>query len=276
MKKLTCCLITAIAAQLITLTGFAQTAIALKPAPAHVVIDGDIKEWGDSLNYFNDATRLFYTLANDKDNLYLVVKTNDPATQAKILSSGIAFGIDTKGRKKDTYSITFPVQEQYGLNTQGGSDKKLEAHLTKLRRMKVDGFKDVDNDLITLQNTYGFNTAINYDEKGFLVYEEVIPLKLFHADDLMAKEWAFNIKVNSPQKTAKADDDEDDDVHSSQMGRSGRGGGGGGGGGRGGRGGGGGGGRGGHSRTGDAGDTDPGGSSVKSADFWGKFVLAKP
>jgi uncharacterized membrane protein YgcG len=275
MKKFTSCLITAIATSFIALNCIAQTPINLKHAPANVVIDGNLEEWGDSLSYFNDATRLFYTLANDKDNLYLVVKTNDPATQAKILSSGLELSVDAKDRKKSTYSVTFPIQEQYGQSIEGGDgDKKLEASMTKLRRIKADGFKDVENDLITLQNTYGFKIALSYDEKGFLEYEEVIPLKLFHADEFMGKEWAFNIKVNGPQKSPKADGDDDDDTHNSQTGGGGRGGrgGGGGGGGRGGRGGGG--GRGGQGRAGGD-DSSSGGGASKSADFWGKFVLAK-
>ena len=255
--------------QLIAHTGYAQTAFLLKPAPANISIDGSLTEWGDSLSYYNNETQVNYTFANDKDNLYLVLKTNNPVLEDKILASGITLSIDTKGKKKSSYSVTFPVQEQQGkafgdVNT--AQDKKLEIGLTKLRRLKADGFKDVEYDLITLQNTYGFKAAVNYNAHGFLVYEEAIPLALFHADDLKKNEWAFNIQINGHQSAKKDDNNEG---RSSAMG-------GGRGGGRGGSSGGRGGGRGGAGRrSGEGDDEDTNGASSKSVDFWGKFILAK-
>lgn len=67
-------------------TTYAQTSgiIDLKPAPTTVAIDGSLQEWGDSLNYYNDKTKVRYTLANDKTNLYLVAKTKDLIQQANI------------------------------------------------------------------------------------------------------------------------------------------------------------------------------------------------
>jgi len=197
--------------------------------------------------------------------------------QANILSWGVTLGIDTKGRKKSSYNVTFPFQEADSPEPLGDNtdkEKKYEASLTKLKRIKADGFKDVENDVFTLQNTYGFRVAIDYDTHGELVYEEVIPLSLFHADELKKNEWAFNIKINGPQPIAKKEGEGDD----AQQGMGGRGGGhrggGGGGGGRGGAGAGGfgGGGRGGHGNQG-GGDQGSGGAP-KSVDFWSKFTLA--
>lgn len=249
--------------------------INLKPAPANVAVDGSLTEWGDSLSYYNSETQFNYTLANDKDNLYLALKTNDPVEQARILSWGITLSVDTKGRKKSTYSVIFPVQEQdnpaFTNSTASAQDKRLQISLTKFKKLKADGFKDVEYDLITLENTYGFRAAINYDAHGFMVYEEKIPLSLFHADDLKKTEWAFDIKINSPQLAAKPDTDDGEAInggagrHGGAGGRRGGGMGGGmGGGGRGGRGG-----AGGNS----SGETPK--SAPKPVDFWGKFVLAK-
>ncbi|MCC8425193.1 hypothetical protein [Mucilaginibacter sp. UR6-11] len=253
-------------------SSYAQTN-TLKPAPANVTIDGSLKEWGDSLSYYNPETQLNYTLANDKDNLYLVLKTNDPIQQHGILTWGITLGIDTRGHKKSTYSVTFPVQEQGFGNDDATDDPKLAISFSKLKRIKADGFKDVENDIFTLQNTYGFRVAMDYDKRGFLVYEEVIPLALFHADELKKNEWAFDIKINAPQLAA--DKPTDDAGKNENMGsRGGEGGGHRGGGGRGGAGGGRGGmggGRGGQ-YSGNAGHHD---SAAKPVDFWAKYTLAK-
>ncbi|MDB4925712.1 hypothetical protein [Mucilaginibacter sp.] len=281
MKKNCAFLILIFAIQLLhaNLCNAQITTLNLKPAPENVTIDGSLKEWGDSLSYYNSETGLNYALANDKDNLYLVLKTSDPVEQSKILTSGITLSIDTKGKKKSTYSVTFPVQEGIVPPSVAGNtlqEKKLEAGLAKLKKIKADGFKDVEYDFITLENTYGFKIAINYDDHGFLVYEEAIPLTLFHADELKKNEWMFNIKINGFQKPEKKDGD--DQANNSSMGGGGRGGRGGGGG-RGGAGGGGrggaGGGSGGHGRGAANDDAASNNPAFKSADFWGKFNLAK-
>jgi uncharacterized membrane protein YgcG len=251
--------------------GKAQTS-NLKVAPAHVTIDGSLAEWGDSLAYYNPETAINYTIANDKDNIYLVLKTNDPMQQHSILQWGITLSIDPKGRKKSTYSVTFPVQDEHAdafVASETLQQKKRDANMTKLKRIKADGFKDVENDVFTLQNTYGFRVAIDYDARGFLVYEEVIPLSLFHADDAKKNEWAFDIKLNAPQITANKESN-DQDSHESSGGRGGGGrrGGGMGGGGRGGAGG----GRGGYGGINSSQPRPTG--AVKEVDFWSKYSLA--
>jgi len=248
---------------------FAQT-VSLKPAPAKVTIDGNLTEWGDSLNFTDSETGLRYTIANDKDNLYLVVKTNDPMQQRAILTDGLTFGIDTKGHKKTSYTVLFPYQE---------SDDKLSFNPTeqekrqtinelKLKRIQAEGFKDVEVDVFTQENLYGVRVAVNYDEQGNLIYEEQIPLKLFHTDINPKTEWAFNIKLNHPQQTAKKPDDSGEGNQTAMGGRGGRGGGRGGMGGGGGRGGMGGG------RGNFGGNTGNHASAQKGVDFWAKYTLA--
>ncbi|HTH81692.1 MAG TPA: hypothetical protein VL490_02080 [Mucilaginibacter sp.] len=178
----------------------AQT-LELKPAPAGVVIDGSSKEWGDSMPY--TYKKVTYNLSNDKDNLYLVIKTKDADMQSSILGAGVTFAIDTKGKKKSSYVVTFPAvpadmdQSRY-MNMNPATIKTNLTFASKYGKMTVSGFKDFSDGDMTADNTYGVKTAIGYDNDGYMVYEEVIPLKLFHADDTM-KEWAFNIKFNPVQ-----------------------------------------------------------------------------
>jgi hypothetical protein len=207
MKPAHLCFICAVFVQLTTHSiSYAQTPgiIDLKPAPATITIDGNLQEWGDSLNYYNDKTKVRYTLANDKVNLYLIVKTKDALQQANILGSGITFGIDTKGRKRSSFAITFPTssdEQQSGITTMTTDQLKMRVGVTKYRKILVDGFKDINDGLLSTSNTNGIQIVINYDDHGYLVYEEAIPLALFHADNPANKEWAFNIKVNGLQRT---------------------------------------------------------------------------
>jgi uncharacterized membrane protein YgcG len=251
----------------------------LQPPPANITIDGDVKEWGDSLRYYNTEKQLNYALANDQDNLYVAIRINDRSEQIRVLRAGLTLSIDTRGKKKESFSITFPVgdlgpgdlpQQPDDLTgksdvTQEDRDELMRARLTKLREIRVAGFKDIEGETITISNTYGIKTAIDYDKDGYLVYEAAIPLKFFHADDIAKNEWAFDFKINGiVRHSQNADAGQDGQSH-------------------GGRGGGGGGGRGGHGGGGGRGGRMGGGNSApvdrselsKSIDFWEKYYLAK-
>lgn len=252
----------------------------LQAPPANLVIDGNAKDWGDSLRYYNTEKKINYSLANDQENLYMAIKVTDRLDQMKILRAGITFSIDTKGKKKETFSLTFPLnvggnqpvapmeKADNGDVTQEDRDELMHERITTLRGIKVAGFKDIEDDMITTSNTYGIKTAINYDDNGNLIYEAAIPLKFFHADDVAKNEWAFNFKINGIQRpAAKPDDDQGQGSGGGRGGRGGGGGFGGGGGGRGGHGG----GKHGGSQGGERGKDE----LSKSEDFWEKFYLLK-
>jgi hypothetical protein len=183
----------------------AQT-IELKTAPANVTIDGDAKEWANDLSYSNNKAKVMYTLSNDKDNFYLVIKTSDAAKQSGILGSGITLGIDTRGKKKPSFSITYPISDQEDQTSfmhMNAEQTKAQAELSGYRKIRTEGFAAISDAQLTTTNVYGIKIAIGYDTNGYLIYEEAIPLSLFPVDDLN-KEWAFNIKINELDKKVKA------------------------------------------------------------------------
>ncbi|HEY8929144.1 MAG TPA: hypothetical protein VIM55_08135 [Mucilaginibacter sp.] len=265
-------------------SGYAQTTptAALQAPPKNIVVDGSIKEWGDSLRYYNIEKHINYAVANSKDTLYMAIRIDDRSEQTRVLRAGLTFSINTKGKKKESYSITFPLSTTgTPLNIQRGDDSAaskqdhealMEAVLTTLRGIKTEGFKDIEGDMITTSNTYGIHTAVDYDDKGYLVCEASIPFSLLHADDALKNEWAFNFKINGIIKpTASKTEGQEGGGRGGRGGgmgggRGGRGGGMGGGGGRGGRGGG----------YGGSGNSEADRSAIfKSEDFWEKFYLAK-
>jgi len=297
MKKTTFYL-TAITLQLFAYTlchaQYAPAQLNLKPAPANINIDGDIKEWGDSLSYYSPEERISYSMSNTKDTLYLAVKIYDRSEIARILMAGLTFTFDPKGKKKEAYSMTYPLNigatpvfnrpstDNEDNITQADRDELMREKLTTLRGIKVVGFKDVEDNMITTSNTYGFKADIDYDDVGNLIYEAAIPISFFHANDAFKNWWSFNIRINGVQKPAPP---QGDDGNSQESGRGGGGGmgGGGGGGGMGGGGGGMGGGGGGGRHSGGRGGNHGGGANHsadmgelgKTVEFWGKFYLAK-
>src|ERR1700761_3968520 len=61
----------------------------LQPPPANITIDGDPKEWGDSLPYYNKDKQINYALANDQDNIYMAIRINDRSQQIRVLRAGL-------------------------------------------------------------------------------------------------------------------------------------------------------------------------------------------
>jgi hypothetical protein len=202
--KTTCTyLVCALAVQFFS-TGIsnAQTT-ELKMAPTGVSIDGVFKEWGDNMAYINDKTKISYTITNDKDNLYLAIKTNDPAQQSRILGAGVSFSVDPKGRKKSTFLVSYPAAGQddvAGYLNLSPAQAQVKVQLAKYKKIHTEGFKDISEADFSAAGSNGIMAAIGYDEKGYLVFEEVIPLSLFHAADLAAKEWGYGIRLNALQK----------------------------------------------------------------------------
>ncbi len=265
MKTLYANLLCAVGIQLISINLCSAQAPApvLKSPSGPVTIDGSNQEWGDTLSYYNAENKVRYTIANDKDKLYLVVKTNDPVQESNILVEGLTFTIDTKGRKRSSFTTTFPSNGDTPppFVSKAGDEplqqKALRAKYSKLKKIAVSGFREINEDYLTTSNTYGIQVAMAYDDQGYLIYEEAIPLELFHPGDLIKSEWSFNIKLNGLEKPAANAPGSDLASTSSSSSR--------GGGSRGG---------GGRKPIVDA-STQSGSQITPTIDFWGKFSLAK-
>jgi uncharacterized membrane protein YgcG len=174
----------------------------LQKAPGTVSIDGSIKEWGDSLALYDAKTKLNYTVAADDTNLYVVVFSGNRQTTHKIMAAGITVSVNPDGKKSKKYSLTYPLPNKSSLfkrPAQGGDDNDGPANppsLIQSTSIKVEGFKDVESDVITTANTYGFKAAVKFDDKHNLGYEVAIPLKFLNLKPGKNKEFAINISVN--------------------------------------------------------------------------------
>jgi hypothetical protein len=204
-------------------------------APANVKIDGKLNEWNDSFQAYNKVTHLYYTVANDDKNLYLVIKTSDATTNAKITAGGITLAINTEGKKKDkdVYSLTYPIIPRNTGRPAGGNFNAVgggggvrtmsvmiggpgggqrgsapdsamikaahERTANAAKEIKVSGFKDITDSLIAIYNEYDIKATIGYDKEGSFVYELAVPLKLLSMAADSKNEIAYNIKLNGLQ-----------------------------------------------------------------------------
>ncbi|OCX51107.1 hypothetical protein BEL04_20555 [Mucilaginibacter sp. PPCGB 2223] len=242
----------------------------MQKAPADVNIDGKLTEWGDSLALYDIKTKLNYTIANNDTDLYVIAYVTDPKLRRKIMAAGITVSVNPEGKKHKTYSLTYPVPDGSAIfkphtGDEDGEDIR-KPTLLQSTSIRVTGFKNVESDVITTANTYGFKAAVKFDDKHNLVYETAIPIKMLNIKPGKNEELEINIQVNGVERPVKGGG-----VESGGMSGGGRGMGGGGmgaggmGGGRGGR-------HGGGNMAGGLGRPDASGMS-EASDFWVKLAL---
>jgi hypothetical protein len=182
-----------------------------KWAPEGIKIDGNASEWPKPLQFYNNTTKLFYTIANDKENLYVIISVPDPQSQMKIFRSGFTFSVNTTGKKKNGSSVTFPLVNEVNPGSPDApeSSRALIAGelkkqmLANAKEIKVDGFENIPDGKIPVENSYGIQTAGSYDPSGNLVCELAIPLKVLGITPENKDAIAYHFKVNAMRKDDK-------------------------------------------------------------------------
>ncbi len=208
-----------IGALFLTNSSFAQNFESISKAPDQLKIDGKLTEFSDSLVNYDKTTKLNYALAHDAKNIYVFIKAIGQAEQRKIMAGGISVSVNAAGKKKANAIITFPVIDRAAMMTEmrnRGSQSKdggqraertpeernaervamQKKILSNLKEIKIAGLKDITVESISIYNTYGIKTGINYDSKNALVYELAIPLELVNVNLTKDSEIAINIKLN--------------------------------------------------------------------------------
>ncbi|HEX8020961.1 hypothetical protein [Mucilaginibacter sp.] len=178
-------------------------------APSNIKIDGKPTEWNNKFQAYNHATDIFYTMANDDDNLYLIIQATEHTNINKILGGGIVLTINPSNQKniKNAISITYPLPDMHNrvwvnLKYQPGSQTEADsimnvkntdyANVSKL--IKVTGIKSLDS-LISVYNHDGIKAAGAFNNKLFFTYELSISLKQMGLDAIASEKFSYNIKL---------------------------------------------------------------------------------
>ncbi|MGY3212786.1 hypothetical protein [Mucilaginibacter sp. HD30] len=156
-------------------------------APANVKIDGKAAEWGDFKAY-NSATGLFYTLANDEQNLYLIIQAGNRRAMNKIFAGGISLlltnttNADKNARGIITYlalakSNRFAIVEMLKDTTAMNFKAINGAMAASLKTIGVKNLNDISEDVISVYNDYGIMAASYLTDRETYTCEIAIPLK---------------------------------------------------------------------------------------------------
>jgi hypothetical protein len=145
-------------------------------------VDGQLKDWNDSLRYSNDDTQFAFNLSNDDKTLYLAIKSKNKQNLNRILARGISFSVNTDGKKKAKETVVFPIIERSSQQVKplkGQPDIKEEQAniLSRMQKIDVSGFAEILDGSISMNNTYGIGAAAGFDSENNLVTEIAIPLQ---------------------------------------------------------------------------------------------------
>jgi hypothetical protein len=189
-------------------------------APAKVKADGKLSEWGD-LQAYNKATQIFYSMANDKDNLYLVLQAKEADIIKKMISGGISLSINSLGKKdaKNSIVITYPHYDivnkpfnaimtdreeitkdiiQSSTKTDSLMNVLNKQIGTRLKMIRVEGIKTIEDNIISVYNNEGIKAVSLFDNQINYTCELVLPLKILN---LTTRKFSYNIKLNGPIPT---------------------------------------------------------------------------
>lgn len=192
-------------------------------APANIKIDGKATEWEGKFQAYNPGSRVFYTLSNDSENLYLIACMEEKNGNFKAVGAGITLTIQPpKGASGDKKSsvITYP--------TKGKVDERDKIHdlvhwvysikdnkrkrdsvqnitnkmmATAFKHIDVSGLNDISETSIPVYNLQGIRVAAKINDEAQYVYELAIPLK--YLNDFMDSNGKLNysLKVNAPAES---------------------------------------------------------------------------
>jgi len=190
-------------------------------APVNIKIDGKAIEWDNKFQAYNPASRIFYTLSNDSENLYLITRMEEQNGNFKAIGRGITLTIQPpKGamsKDKKPLVITYPTKGKvderdkihdlvhwvYSLKDNKRKRDSVQNITNKMmattfKHIDVSGLTDISEASIPVYNLQEIRVAANINDEAQYVYELAIPLKYisFLSDNNGTVN--YSIKVNAP------------------------------------------------------------------------------
>ena len=172
-----------------------------------VVIDGNNNDWDLPYRYADPKAKIAYMFSNDKSNLYITMKTDDPMTELKILNAGMEVWIDLSGKKQKKTAIAFPLanREPVKMQRPDNVDEKNQSRTTLLKKSidnatdySLQGFAGCDGSYSLVQkNDCQIFTKMGISDKSdALVWEAVIPYKSFSRETMDGKNIGRSIDID--------------------------------------------------------------------------------
>ena len=176
-----------------------------------VIVDGNSREWDNSLFLYNKASQITYAIVNDTAALYICIRVADEQEQMKISHNGMEIVFNSQGKKKTGADLHYPIgggrlNEKLGPGGQskGEHPDRKRIHLMMLLQMQdmeLSGFRDGVNGFQNYKSgKNGITAVVSWDSTNTMVYEARMPFSAFREDITVSDPLSFGILVKGAQK----------------------------------------------------------------------------
>ncbi|MDR3226375.1 MAG: hypothetical protein LBT56_01720 [Prevotellaceae bacterium] len=120
----------------------------------NIVVDGDDADWESAISFFDEASGLMYSIANDDENLYVLIKATADAAMTKFTMGGVEVWISADGKEKRKTGIKYPVplswEERFSSRDRNATreDVRRQESERTYKTMELRGFENIKD------NTY--------------------------------------------------------------------------------------------------------------------------
>lgn len=154
--------------------------------------------------------KLFFSLSNNNDNLYIDIKAEEHEVQNRILKDGLTIWINMDDKELKKLGIRFPL----GYDNQGSrrkadshddastSDRDILTPLSMANTIELLGFTSEQQRRFPSNNHDSFRGWVRYGDDGILYYQLIVPLEKLPVrnsrDGRSAMPFTIGIEFGSP------------------------------------------------------------------------------
>lgn len=124
-------------------------------------------------------SKLYCSLSNDKDFVYINLMIPDREVSVRILEDGLTVWINMDGKQDRKMGVRFPIGSQNAANVknQGAEDNiATEDLVSQANTIELIGFISEQDRRFASQNSDNFRGAVKYSPNGDLYYRLVMPV----------------------------------------------------------------------------------------------------
>ena len=139
---------------------------------------------GPDLKYsVYEKGKIFYSVSNNNEFIFVSLKIEDPAVQTRILKEGLVIWINMDNKTDKGTGIRFPIGSQYsGMGRPGmpatniNPDGTLMTPLAMANTIELVGFTEEESRRFPADNADNFSGSVKYNNDGILLYSLRMPL----------------------------------------------------------------------------------------------------
>jgi len=165
-----------------------------------IELDGLAKEWDQNQFASDKVSGISYAFANNDSTLFVILKTANKESIAKMIHWGLSLGFNAKGQKKVQESIAYPAgkaqNKRYDPVLGRSKRPSFKEEVAQLNSIELRGFTNLIDGQIALKNDFGIRAIAQLNEAEELVCEYALPMKLLQIDPSKNDIFACQIKLN--------------------------------------------------------------------------------